>query len=205
MHPEDGLLPISALQHLLFCPRQCALIHVERQWVENRFTAEGRVAHEKVHDAGSETRGGRRMVSGLPLRSLRLGLSGQADVVEFESDGTPFPVEHKRGRAKEEDWDRVQLCAQALCLEEMTGRAIAQGALFYGKSRRREEVVFDADLRQRTERTAQALHELVNSGKTPPPVQSDKCRNCSLAPVCLPGAFSARRSVETYLSKALNE
>ncbi|WP_415519740.1 MAG: CRISPR-associated protein Cas4 [Desulfovibrio aminophilus] len=202
MYPEDGLLPLSALQHLLFCPRQCALIHVERQWEENRFTAEGRVAHEKVHEAGSETRGGRRIVSGLPLRSLRLGLSGQADVVEFEADGAPFPVEHKRGRAKEEDWDRVQLCAQALCLEEMTGRTVERGALFYGKTRRREGVVFDADLRRRTEETAARLHELVESGRTPSPEPSGRCRNCSLASVCLPGA---RRSVEPYLRKAFDE
>lgn len=205
MYSEDDLLPISALQHLLFCPRQCALIQVERQWAENRFTAEGRVAHERVHEAGSETRGGRRIVSGLPLRSLRLGLSGQADVVEFDADGTPFPVEHKRGRAKEEDWDRVQLCAQALCLEEMTGKAVERGALFYGKNRRRTEVAFDAALRQRTEDTARELHELVDSGRTPAPVESGKCRNCSLAEICLPGALKVRRSVETYLNKAFCE
>ena len=150
MYDEDQLLPISALQHLLFCPRQCVLIHIEQAWVENRLTAEGRIGHEKVDKGGAETRAGRKTVFGLPLRSLRLGLVGKADVVEFERDGDgnwiPFPVEHKHGRPKQKDCDRVQLCAQALCLEEMTGISVPEGALFYGKTRRREDVAFDDEI-----------------------------------------------------------
>lgn len=209
MFSEDDLLPLSALQHLLFCPRQCALIHVEGQWEENRFTAEGGVAHEKVHESASGRRGGKRIVTGLPLRSLRLGLAGVADVVEFERGQAgvwrAFPVEHKRGRPKGEDWDRVQLCAQALCLEEMTGTEVPAGALFYGKNRRRSDVVFDRDLRRVTEETALRLHELVGSGRTPPPVPSAKCQTCSLAGVCLPGPMSLERSVENYLARIMRE
>jgi CRISPR-associated exonuclease Cas4 len=222
MHHEDDLLAISALQHLLFCPRQCALIHLEGQWEENRFTAEGRIAHDKVHDAASERRGGLKTVTGLHLRSLRLGLTGVADVVEFERDAAgdarPFPVEHKRGRPKEENWDRVQLCAQALCLEEMTGASIPRGALYYGKNRRRVEVPIDEDLRRRTEDAARHLHELIASGRTPLPVYSKKCDACSLVARCLPRALSSAqssptsssispsgRSVENYLATAMDE
>jgi CRISPR-associated exonuclease Cas4 len=171
MFSEDELLPISALQHLLFCPRQCALIHTEQLWAENLLTAEGRIAHEKVDEEGAETRSGRRIVFGLPLRSFRLGLVGKADVVEFSGgDGGQaivFPVEHKRGRPKQKDCDRVQLCAQAVCLEEMLGVTVAEGALFYGKTRRREDVAFDAGLRGLTEETALELHRLLDSGITP--------------------------------------
>jgi len=209
MYPEDELLPISALQHLLFCPRQCALIHVERMWEENRFTAEGRIAHDRVHEAVSECRGDKKSVTGLHLRSLRLGLAGVADVVEFEQQADaatrPFPVEHKRGRPKAEDWDRVQLCAQALCLEEMTSKTVPRGAIFYGKNRRRVEVAFDQDLRRRTEDAARQLHELVASGRTPRPVHSEKCRACSLAALCLPGALQRPASVENYLAGAMND
>jgi len=159
---EDQLFPISALQHLLFCARQCALIHIERLWEENVLTAEGRIAHEKVDLGGAETRSGRKTVFGLPLRSLRLGLIGKADVVEFSQDAAgkvvAFPVEHKRGRPKQKDCDRVQLCAQAICLEEMLGAKVLDGALFYGKTRRREDVVFDDGLRRLTEETAIRLH-----------------------------------------------
>ena len=138
MFTEDNLLPISALQHLLFCERQCALIHLERAWQENRLTAEGRIMHERVHEGGDETRRDVRIVRGLRLRSLALGLVGIADVVEFhraadgvavpESAGTwrPFPVEYKRGRPKSEPWDAVQLCAQALCLEEKSDKTGAR-------------------------------------------------------------------------------
>ena len=151
MYSEDELLPLSALQHLLFCERQCALIHIEQAWSENLFTAEGRIMHERVDSGGRESRGAVRLAYGLALHSFRLGLAGKADVVEFHRDGAgnwqPFPVEHKRGRAKKENWDRVQLCAQAICLEEMLGTAVPAGALFYGKSRRRQDVVFDAELR----------------------------------------------------------
>ena len=174
MYPESDLLPISALQHLLYCERQCALIHIEQAWVENRLTAEGRVLHEKVHGGEAETRPGVRIVRAPRLHSFRIGLFGVADVVEFHklddagrprNPPVPFPVEYKRGRPKRGDEDRVQLCAQAMCLEEMLGAPVPAGALFYGKPRRRDEVCFDESLRGLTERTAQRLHELLASGQ----------------------------------------
>lgn len=195
---EDSLLPISALQHLLFCERQCALIHLEQAWAENRLTAEGRILHDKVHDADAETRGDIRIVRGLRLRSLRLGVTGVADVVELHRDdaGVPvaelsgrwrvMPVEYKRGKPKPDVCDEVQLCAQAMCLEEMMNCAIAEGALFYGTPRRRQIVALDPILRDITMRAALRLHELLESGVTPPAVHEKKCEQCSLSPVCLP-------------------
>ena len=218
MYTDDDLVPISALQHLLFCERQCALIHVEQQWVENLYTAEGRIMHERVDSGRSESRGKVRIASGLPLRSLRLGLVGKADVVEFhreEGDATPksagvrgwrpFPVEYKRGRPKKEAWDKVQLCAQAICLEEMLGVDVPHGALFYGKTRRRVDVVFNADLRRETEEATLRLHGLIASGATPPANYDDKCEACSFMSMCLPKATTGRRSVARYLAKVLRE
>ncbi len=206
MYDEDQLLPISALQHLLFCPRQCALIHIEQLWDENVLTAEGRIAHEKVDQGVAETRSGRRIVFGLPLRSFRLGLVGKADVVEFSGveggKAIVFPVEHKRGRPKQKDCDRVQLCAQAMCLEEMLGAAVVKGALFYGKTRRREDVAFDAGLRGLTEETARELHRLLDSGITPRAEYGKKCRSCSLINLCMPRVSAAGRSVKRYIDSA---
>ncbi len=201
MYEENDLLPVSALQHLLFCERQCALIHVEQVWVENRFTAEGRVLHERAHEASSEWRDGVRIVRALRLRSLRLGLIGVADVVEFR-EGKPFPVEYKRGKPKTNACDEVQLCAQAMCLEEMLGCEIAAGALFYGKTRRRKDVSFDAALRTLTEDAAQRLHRLVQAGVIPPAVYEPKCESCSLKDVCLP---ELHRSAERYLQQEVPE
>jgi CRISPR-associated exonuclease Cas4 len=209
MYTEDDLLPLSALQHLIFCERQCALIHIEQAWAENLFTAEGRIMHERVHEEGSESRGTIRIEHGVPLRSLRLGLIGKADVVEFhrrEGDSwQPFPVEYKRGKPKKDDSDRVQLCAQALCLEEMLDVEVSEGALFYGKNRRRAGVVFDDALRKETEETAVRLHELIASGRTPKPVYTKRCDTCSLAGMCLPKTVGKRRSVQRYLSGATRE
>lgn len=208
MHSEDDLLPISALQHLLFCERQCALIHIEQAWAENRLTAEGRVLHARVHEREDETRRDVRIARGLRLRSLALGLIGQADAVEFhrQPDGTwrPFPVEYKRGAAKPGDCDRVQLCAQALCLEEMLDQSIPAGALFYGATRRREEVVFSADLRALTARTAARLHDLIGAGITPPAVYDKRCEACSLIELCRPRLDGRSGSVASYLARMLN-
>lgn len=224
---EDELLPISALQHLQFCPRQCALIHVERLWVDNRLTVEGGLLHKRAHGERSGPRGGGsresrahvRIVRALPLRCFRLGLCGVADVVEFAvtaqpaqatglhgvtpCSGVPFPIEYKRGRPKHFDWDRVQVCAQALCLEEMLGCAVPRGAIFYGRTRRREPVEFDAALRAVTENTAAALHQLIRSGRTPPAIYEKKCRSCSLIEICLPRATGGARSAEAYLARAV--
>lgn len=209
VYSEDQLLPLSALQHLLFCERQCALIHIEQMWSENLFTAEGRIMHERVDSGGRESRRKVRLAYSLPLRSLRLGLTGKSDVVEFQSDNAgewqPFPVEHKRGRPKKANWDRVQLCAQALCLEEMLGCSIALGALFYGTNRRRQEVSFDRDLRRETEETATRLHALISSGRTPHANYAKKCESCSLNTICLPKLSGGGKNVEDYLKRMLKE
>jgi CRISPR-associated exonuclease Cas4 len=210
MCPESDLSPLSALQHYMFCPRQCALIHVEQIWVESGLTAEGRIQHERVHAGGAETRRDVKRVFALPIRCLRLGLVGKADVVEFhrQADGrwTPYPVEHKRGRRKQEDWDRVQLCAQALCLEEMLDVVVPEGALFYGQEQRREVVEIGDALRRETEKVADAVHQLLAEGRTPPPVYAKKCDSCSLIDVCLPrGVGGGKNRVARYLAKVLDE
>ncbi len=199
-YTESDLLPISALQHLLFCERQCALIHIERVWAENVFTAEGRILHEKVDAGEGSGRKGIRIARSLPLRSLQFGLSGIADVVEFGPEqGDVYPVEYKRGRSKAANWDRVQLCAQTLCLEEMLGVGITEGALFYGKTRRRERIVFDAALREETSCTAERLHRLVAAGRTPRAGYAARCEACSLIEICLP-RLSKKTSVSRYMA-----
>lgn len=215
MYTEDDLIPLSALQHLIFCERQCALIHIEQAWAENLFTAEGRIMHERVHAEERESRGNIRIEYGMPLRSLRLGLIGKADVVEFHlkpvpqnagpTKWQPFPVEYKRGKPKKDNSDKVQLCAQALCLEEMIDVSVPNGALFYGKTRRRLDVVFDGTLRKLTEETAMRLHEVIESGRTPRPTYAKKCDSCSLAGMCLPKTMGKRKSVKRYLSGVVRE
>lgn len=258
MHTEDDLLPISALQHLLFCERQTALIHIERQWEENRFTAEGRVLHKKADAARSETRDGVRITRGLQVHSFVLGLYGVCDVVTFQPPefevrpkmplpkrinaeleklenqqrdrrsltnpvvvqqrDNPIPgisvaafehwkitpVEYKRGKPKANDCDRVQLCAQAICLEEMLKTQIARGDLFYGRQQRRTEVSFDQELRDTTRRTAARLHALIRSQMTPVAVREKKCEACSLLSVCLPPTAADSRASE-YLARMLME
>lgn len=190
----DNPIPISALQHAIYCLRQAALIHIERAWAENRFTAEGRVLHNVAHKAGSRKSRGVRHVTALPLASLRLNIAGVADVVEFHTgpDGeTPFPIEYKRGKPKLHRADEVQLCAQALCLEEMMSCPVPAGALFYGETKRRVVVPFDAELRKLTEDTALAFGALVAEGRTPPPVwKASRCRACSLIELCRPQAMT---------------
>ncbi|MBF0520103.1 MAG: CRISPR-associated protein Cas4 [Nitrospirae bacterium] len=213
---EDDLIQLSALQHLVFCQRQCALIHIEQVWDENLYTAEGRIMHEHVDSGKTETRGDVRVATGVPLRSLALGLSGKADVVEFHkirNDSNkkritwqPFPVEYKRGKPKHDNCDKVQLCAQAICLEEMLNIEVNHGALFYGTTRRRLDVLFDDGLRHETTQAALRVHELIESGITPPPVYSPKCKNCSLLNICLPDKIKKGfLSVETYIKKCLTQ
>lgn len=183
-------IPLSALQHAVYCLRQAALIHLERVWADNRFTAEGTVLHAIADKGGARKVRGVRRVMALPIASLRLNIAGVADVVEFhaDSDGeTAFPVEYKRGKPKLHRADEVQLCAQALCLEEMTGRSVSEGALFYAETKRRVTVPFDAALRQLTEETIVAIAEVFSSGTTPPPtVRRERCRACSLIEPCRP-------------------
>lgn len=185
-YAESDLLPMSALQHLLYCERQCALIHVERQWAENRETAEGNVLHKKAHGGRATTRPQGRSLRALPLRSLEMGLFGVADVVQWRPGESPVPVEYKRGRPKKNDCDRVQLCAQALCLEEMTGRSVPLGEIFYGKTRRRVVVEMSPGLRRLTAEATARLHDLIRAGRTPPAEPGPKCDRCSLRELCLP-------------------
>lgn len=208
MYTEDELIQLSALQHIIFCERQCALIHIEQLWSENVLTAEGKIMHEKVDTANRESRGKIRIEYGVPMRSLRLGLIGKADVVEFHKTGDqwiPFPVEYKRGKPKLDDCDKVQLCAQARCLEEMMDVEISEGALFYGQTRHRYDVKFDSALRKETEDAVVRLRELITSGITPPPVYAAKCKKCSLVELCLPKTCSKARSARNYLLTATEE
>ena len=204
---------------MAFCERQWALIHIEQQWEENPLTAEGRVLHEHVHESGVESRRTLVVVRGLPLHNFRLGLSGQADAVEFratrddEPDGVmldgrpgqwlPFPVEYKRGKPKRQICDLVQVCAQGLCLEEMFGVTIGGGALYYATPRRRQEVVFTAELRRQTERLCVRMHELYGRGETPPPVYTRGCESCSLKTPCMPRPLADPRDVRAYLARAM--
>ncbi len=247
MHTEDDLLPISALQHMLFCERQTALIHLERLWEENRFTAEGRILHKKTDNAKSETRDGVRITRSLPVHSFTLGIFGVCDVIQFKppdikpatsaslpkrieaelarirssnprpgsppaptQSPAPFhlwtitPIEYKRGKPKTNDCDRVQLCAQAICLEEMLGVRIERGDLFYGQQQRRTEVIMDDSLRRTTQHTAERLHTLIREQRTPFAVREKKCESCSLLPVCMPSA-PRQKSASSYLESIINE
>lgn len=211
-YSEDDLLPLSGLQHLAYCPRQFALIHIEQVWEENLYTAEGQLMHRHADAGRSEQRGSLYTARSLRLRSMRLGISGIADVVEFhrvakgvrlpgrEGVWLPFPVEYKRGRPKKDDMDEVQLCAQALCLEEMLNVKIPNGALFYGKARRRTVVSFTPLLRQRVEQLCQQMHDLYSRGITPAPEPGSKCEHCSLQPRCLPGLTGGSKGVSGYLA-----
>lgn len=208
MYSEDDLIQLSALQHFVFCQRQCALIHIEQVWMENLFTAQGRVMHNRAHEGKIESRGGDRIERGMFLRSFRLGLSGKADVVEFHKDGdkfTPFPIEYKRGKPKRDLSDKVQLCAQALCLEEMLEVPVLRGALFYGKIRRRLDVEFEETLRAQTMDTAEALHKFIEAGITPLAEYSQRCRSCSLVDVCIPRVANSIHSVKEYLLRETKE
>ncbi len=203
MYSEDQLLPISALQHLIFCERQCALIHVERLWAENRLTVEGRHLHDKAHLDTVRNVDGVRIARGLRLHSYSLGLYGQADVVEFASDKVITPIEYKRGKPKRDDSDRVQLCAQAVCLEEMLDCKIDSGQLFYGKRKRRTEVQFDPALREVTQQKAQRLHQMIAERETPTAVREPKCDQCSLLHLCLPDAFRFKTGASAFVSRSL--
>lgn len=191
---DDEPLPLSALQHWAYCPRQCGLIHLEQAFDDNLHTLRGQAVHAQVDRPGVETRQGLRVERALPLWSAALGLSGKADTVEFEADGTPYPVEYKHGsRHKAADiaaCDDLQLAAQALCLQEMTGRPVGQGALYYAGSRRRRAVTIDEALRQRVRDTAREVAAMLRAGRLPPPTSDRRrCRACSLRDRCQPDAL----------------
>lgn len=219
---EDELLPISALQHLVYCPRRAALIYIEGLWDENRLTVEGMLRHQKTHEASAETRGDVHVVRALRLRSLKLGLTGQADVVEFHRVSEdarqsgisivglpglwePYPVEYKRGKMREEPGYEIQLCAQAICLEEMLGVTITKGALFYGLSQHRTEIVFDQAIRKNTINAVDSLHKLLRSRKTPLAEPDARCPPCSMRDLCLPKSAGRGRSAADYLNRVVTE
>lgn len=206
---EDDLLPISALQHYLYCPRQFALIHVERQWADNRFTAEGQLLHRKADEVTVDTRRGIRTVTAMPLLNAELGITGVADVVEFHesSEGEhPFPVEYKRGTPKAHRADEVQLCAQAFCLEAMFDTALKEGALYYGKTRRRQIVKIDYELRSLTRQVITESRMLIAQGRTPTAIyKASVCDDCSLIELCQPRLLERRQSVQAWIQVQLQE
>jgi CRISPR-associated exonuclease Cas4 len=234
MYTEFNYIQLSALQHYIFCPRQCALAYIELNWEENHLTAQGHLMHESVHSAGKEKRRDRIQSRGMYISSKKYGLSGQCDLVEFyrvedvavslvETKDVaslpstlkftklpnragwwiPFPVEYKRGKPKKDNCDTVQLCAQALCLEEMLNCRIDAGAIYYGTQHHRMDVDFDTDLRHETEEVIHAVHDLFVHKTTPKPNYTAKCRNCSLLDRCRPKQFEHHRKRD-YIDEIFN-
>lgn len=203
MYSEDEYLSLSGIQHLCFCHRQCALIHVEQLWTENFFTAHGRAIHEKVHGGPAESRKGIRTERELRISSSALGLYGQTDAVEFHKDGIIIPVEYKRGKPKSNNVDAVQLCAQAICLEEMLKTTIAKGYLFYNLTKKRQEVVFTPKLRTETQSLANQYHALIAKKKTPAAQYAKRCESCSFIDTCFPKTAGKGKSVSAYLERNL--
>lgn len=202
MSQTPDSIPIASLQHMAFCPRQCALIHLEMIWEENGLTALGRILHERADSGGMERIKGRKIVRSVHLSSEKYGIHGIADVVEYvrnkEKGWIPYPVEYKRGKPKEGKEDEIQLCAQALCLEEMHQVSIESGSLYYGKTKRRMDVAIDDSLRALTQETILKLKELMLIGKTPSAEYSSRCERCSLKNACLPEAARLQRGVSAW-------
>ena len=202
MREDDYPIPISALQHWCYCPRQCGLIHLEQSFADNVHTARGQAVHHLVDTPGYEMQAGVKVERALPLWSDRLGLIGKADLVEFHPDGRIFPVEFKHGPKRAKRHDDVQLAAQALCLEEMLGRPVTHGAIYHASSRRRREVEITPALRALVVETAESIRAMLASGRLPPPVNDARCRECSLIAICQPAALAAR-SVQNALRAEL--
>jgi len=211
MSSDIQTIMLSALQHYVYCPRQFALIHVEQVWADNRFTAEGKILHERVDSGVAEQRKGTRYERGVMLKSQQYKLTGKMDLLEIEQGDPPkyMPVEYKRGKPKTEDWDRVQVCAQALCIEEMRDTRVTDGAIWYWEVRRRETVQIDDALRVTTIAAIEGAHAILASGITPPPTDKIKrCRACSLADLCEPDTFRRDHSgayVEVLFSELATE
>lgn len=217
MYEPDDCLMISGLQHFRFCRRQWALIHIEQQWAENLRTVEGELLHERAHDENlRESRGDTVTARGLRVYSLTLGLTGQCDVVEFRRSAQgvplfgheglwlPYPVEYKRGKPKIDGYDELQLCAQAMCLEEMLCCEVGSGALFYGEPRRRTRVEFTDALRQEVADAAAEMHRLCRAGHTPRVKPSKSCNACSLKELCLPRLYKTG-TVSAYLRGSMED
>ncbi|MGH8042250.1 MAG: CRISPR-associated protein Cas4 [Rudaea sp.] len=194
-------IPISALQHWSYCPRQCALIHIDQAFADNVYTARGNAAHARVDLPRAERSGTVRIERALPLWSERLGLIGKADLVEFDAEGIPYPVEYKHGPRRQHIHDDIQLAAQAMCLEEMTGKAIATGAIFHFSSRRRREITIEQTLRAAVEQAIVAVRAMLDAGKLPAPVNDARCHHCSLIDLCQPAALTAHRRYHELLQE----
>lgn len=195
---EHELVMISALEHWSYCPRQCALIHVEQTFDENLYTLRGQAVHKRVDEPESEVMDGVRVERAVPLWSRRLGLIGKADVVEFHGD-TPYPVEYKHGPRREREHDDLQVCAQAMCLEEMTGLSVPRGAIYHHSSRRRREVVFDEHLRARVTEAVTAIRAMFSAKALPEPVNDKRCERCSLQESCMPAVIGEQRRAKSVL------
>lgn len=215
---DEDFTPISALQHFVFCKRRAALVHIERLWTENQATVEGNAMHERAHGEIFESRGDVRFRTTLPVRSRILGIVGVTDVVEFRRsssggvalDGasglwTPYPVEYKRGSEHKEIAYEVQLCAQALCIEEMLSTQINWGAIYWGGSHKRQEIEFSQSLRAYTEQKVRELQAFLNEGKTPPPHYEKKCKGCSMLDVCMPKELEKKIDVSGYWESFFKE
>jgi CRISPR-associated exonuclease Cas4 len=198
-------VPVSALQHWSYCPRQCALIHAEQSFSENLYTARGRAVHALVDEPGAERKGTVRIERGMPLWNERLGLIGKADLVEFSRDGSAYPVEYKHGPRRQRRHDDLQLAAQALCLEEMTGKPVPLGAVYHFGSRRRREVSVSAELREAVEQAVLAVRALLDAPTLPPPANDARCRHCSLIELCQPGVVAAKVRYRALLDELESE
>ncbi len=201
-------IPLSALQHWCYCPRQCALIHVEQVFSENIHTLRGRAVHATVDSPGVETRDDVRVERALPIWSERLGLIGKADVVEFHADGTAYPVEYKHGSRRKNSWivecDELQLAAQAMCLEEMMNRPVGEGAIYYARSKRRRVVSITPTLRVRVEEATVKVREILRQGLLPEPANDSRCEHCSLKEACQPQASGKRSPKDDVLARLLD-
>lgn len=220
MFDEDELLPISALQHFVFCPRRCALVHIEQVWSENRFTVEGDILHQRVDELGRESRLNLIVSHGVGIRSLRFGVTGIVDVIEFRSsmDGCgacalpgkeghwiPYPIEYKRGSLRRGFGDDIQICAQALCVEEMLECSVPAGAIYYASTRKRREIAFDAKLREQTSNAIAGVRSLIAAGVIPSPEYGKKCDTCSLFDLCQPKLSVLGMDPACYVSRYLQE
>lgn len=214
---DDGFILISGIQHFAFCPRQWALIHIEQQWAENVRTVDGGIFHERTHDEElTEKRGNMIVTRGLRIFSDKLGVVGQCDVVEFHRDVNgiklngrdglwqPFPIEYKKGRPKEHNADELQLCVQAMCLEEMLACIISEGSLFYGEPRRRKQVELTQELRHNAKELLRQMLEYYQRGYTPRPKPAARCKACSLINICLPN-LNRVTSVKEYMKTAVED
>lgn len=221
MYNEDELLALSGIQHIAFCERQWALIHIERQWAENLRTVEGQHLHNKVNNPFIfESRGNEIIARSVPIVSYSLGLYGIADIIEFEKTENkenaikiphkngyyiPYPVEYKRGKEKMDDRDEVQLCAQAICLEEMFNIKINKAYIYYGETRHRIEIELNNNLRDRVDKLSQKMHDLFKKGITPKAEKKKGCKLCSLIDICMPNLSDKKLKVSEYIEKALKE